>query len=399
MSFLLLYKRRELHAFLASLGVDGRQAARPSSKICFCQICWFVLLLKVGVYIIAWHNSSSVDVKFFEDSKPQVDFQKIHPKLFNLASNDVLWYLEIVSKGYTLGKDSGAFYPVWPFLLRCFGCAESPWSPLIAALASVGFWILGLFLFFRWATRTASREAAWSMVLANLLLPSSMTFWIGFTESFFFFLFVTFLVFTDSRNSWVSWVASFILPMTRPVGIFIVLIPCLWWMLGLRRRFSTGCVLSFLAGWLCYFCIMWYSLGHPLAGWAAQKYHVNAPSLSYVKDIPKFISSLFNITSFHDPTGSLLDRVAFIASFWFVVRLWSIRPSWCITTAAMLLIPAMTNQFLSFSRFTIVAIPLLFPIGMVLQRLRPGWMGACIALAMAVQYYLIHQYFSFGWGT
>ena len=362
-------------------------------------ICASILLFKVVVYGLAWLNSASVDARFFEGSKPRIDFNRIKPGVLNLASQDVLWYLEIVSRGYSSGRDSGAFYPAWPFFLRWIGCADSAWSPLIAAGASTVFWCLGLMVVFHWASRTLSRPVAWSMVLANLLLPSSMTFWIGFTESLFFFLFVSFMAFADDRRLWVSWVAAILLPITRPVGVFVVIIPGVWWLLGHRRAFAAKCIVGFFLGWSIYFGIMWHHLGHPFAGWAAQRFHVNAPSLAYVTDLPRFLASLCHVTSFHDPTGSLLDRLVFIASFWGVVRLWRIRPSWCVATAAMLLIPAMTNQFLSFSRFSIVAIPLLLPIGQTLLRLRPRWLCLCVGLSLATQYHLIHRFFSFGWGT
>jgi len=378
-------------------GVD--RMIDPILRYRIAWICIPILLIKIGVYGLAWLNSAAVDAQYFEGSKPRIDFNKINPEVLKLASQDVLWYLEIVSKGYSSGKDSGAFYPAWPFFLRWIGCADSAWSPLIAAGVSTIFWCLGLVIFFRWAATTLSREVAWSLVLANLLLPSSMTFWIGFTESLFFFLFVVFVTFADDRRAWICWLTALILPLTRPVGVFVVIIPGVWWLLGHRRVFASVCILCFLVGWSIYFGIMWYHLGHPLADWAAQRFHVNSPSLSYLKDVPRFLGNLFHVTSFHDPTGSLLDRLVFIGSFWGVVRLWSIRPSWCVTTGAMLLIPAMTNQFLSFSRFTIVAIPLLLPIGQMLMRLRFRWLCLWIALSLATQYHLIHRFFTFGWGT
>ena len=179
----------------------------------------------------------------------------------------------------------------------------------------------------------------------------------------------------------------------------MVLIPLMWWILGIRRLFSVFCILGFLAGFLFYFVIMWYSLGSPFAGWAAQSFHVNKPSLSYVLDLPKFIDSLFNITSFHDPKGSFLDRLVFVVSFWCVVRLWRIRPSWCAVSMLMLLVPAMTNQFLSFSRFTIVVVPLLIPMSEILLQLRWPALSTFVVGSLATQYYLISRFFSFEWAT
>ena len=398
-SILSLFRNHEVSDSLIAGAKVQAQGSRPVSDFSLGYLCGVVLLVKIGVYLLALYNALGVNIDVIEYARPRWNYKRIEPSLLHLASCDVQWYLEIVSIGYSPGKDSGAFYPAWPMILRLLGCQESAWSPLIAAVASGVLWSAGLVLLFRWASATLSKPIAWSMVLANLLLPSSMTFWIGFTESLFFLLFVSFLAFAEGRRFWISWIAAFCLSLTRPVGIFLIVIPGVWWLLNLRRRFATGCILSFLAGWSVYFAIMWTTMGHPLAGWAAQKYHINEPSLRYVTDIPRFLNSLFNITSFHNPTGSLLDRVAFVAAFWGILRLWKIRPSWCLATQLMLLIPAMTNQFLSFSRFTIVAIPLLVPIGEMLLRLRLRWLCLWISLSLATQYYLIHQFFTFGWGT
>lgn len=363
------------------------------------RVCYGVILLKLIMYLVAWGRSATFQAEYYQDSRPRVDFSRIPPPLRSLASYDALWYLELVSHGYSPGRESAAFYPAWPLLLKLLGCADCGWSPLIAAGLSTLLWAMGIGVLFRWCSETFSCVTAWSVVLANLLLPSSMTFWVGFTESLFFFLYACLLAFSDGAKPWVAWGSAFLLSLTRPVGIFLMIIPAIGWLMGIRRRFAGACVLAFLAGWMVYFVVMWICLGHPLAGWEAQKLHVNQPSLRYVMDIPKFLRSFVHVTSLHDPTGSFLDRLVFVGSFWGVIRLWRWQPIWCLATMAMLLIPAMTNQFLSFSRFTIVAIPLLFPIGDWLLKMPFYLLSIWILLAMAAQYHLISQYFSAGWGT
>lgn len=358
-----------------------------------------VVLLKLMLYLVAWGRSATFPPEYYQGSRPNVDFSNIHAPLRSLVSYDALWYLELVAHGYSPGRESGAFYPAWPLLLKLLGCADGRWGPLVAAGGSALLWVLGIVVLFRWCSASFSSETAWSVVLANLLLPSSMTFWIGFTESLFFCLYACLLAFSDGKKPWLAWGAAFLLSLTRPVGIFLLIIPAIGWLLGIRRWFSAGCIVAFLAGWMVYFVVMWCCLGHPLAGWEAQKLHVNQPSLRYVADIPKFLKSFVNITSLHDPTGSFLDRLMFVGSFWGIIRLWRWQPTWCFATLAMLLIPAMTNQFLSFSRFTVVAIPLLFPMGELLLKTAWPLLVCWILLAMAVQYYLISQYFSAGWGT
>jgi hypothetical protein len=65
----------------------------------------------------------------------------------------------------------------------------------------------------------------------------------------------------------------------------------------------------------------------------------------------------------------------------------------------MLLVPAMTNQFLSFSRFTIVVVPLLIPMSEILLQLRWPALSTLVVGSLATQYYLISRFFSFEWAT
>ena len=363
------------------------------------SICSVVLVSKIIIFIIAWCAAPSVPESLFDEMQVPLDYCRFPTAIRKFAAFDAGWYLSLVDNSYKNSKGAAAFYPLWPFLLRTFGCANNPWAPVISAGLSAVFWCSGIGLIFVWVSKEFSHETAWWILLANLLLPSSMTYWLGFTESLFVLLFAAFLRYANTEKYWITLLAALLLPLVRPVGIFVISLPLIWWFVGLRRSRSMYCVMVFLAGWLSYFSIMWFNLGSPMAGWDAQKYHVNQPSLYYIFDIPKLVDSLFYITSFHDPKGSLLDRTMFVVAFWCICRLWRFRPSWCLVSILMLLVPAMTNQFLSFSRFTIVVIPLLFPMAELLSKIRRFWLTALIGGLLLVQYYLIDRFFRFEWAT
>lgn len=369
---------------------------------------FYVLVLKMMIYVISFIGTpvleKIVEKKYVGIAKSAV----IQSALLQFYHFDNFGYLNLASDGYSNSLPAfTALYPAWPMLLRIFGCGKYDgiyesglyWSPFVSALISMGFWAIGLLLLFRWAARTMSLRMAWSIVLANILLPSSMTFWIGFSESLFFLLFVCFLVFGDSARPWLAWIAAFFLSLTRPVGIMILIIPVVSVLINSRRNIAIGSVFGFLSGWVVYFGIMWYTMDNPLAGWIAQKYHTNQPSLLYILEVQKFFHSFVLVKSFHDPVGSFLDRFVFVLVCICLLRLWFIRPSWCLTAFSMLLIPAMTNQFLSFSRFTIVVIPLLVPLGLFILNLNKSWLICLILLSLGAQYYLIYSYFCGNWAT
>lgn len=372
------------------------------------NICCYVCFLKIMIYAVTFYGTPLIDQIEKKNGVGIAKFPIISAASVQLYHCDNIYYLGLASHGYSQSFSKyAAFYPAWPMLLRFFGCGEFDgmyesgfyWSPLVSAVISIVFWAAGLFLLFRWATRTMSSRMAWSIVLANLLLPSSMTFWIGFSESLFFFLFVCFLVFSDGARPWLAWIAAFFLSLTRPVGIMVLIIPAVSVLIDHRRKVAIGSVFGFLLGWVVYFGTMWYTMGDPLSGWIAQKFYTNQPSLLYLFEMKKFFNSFMLVKSFHDPVGSFLDRFVFILAVICVLRLWLIRPSWCLAACCMLLIPAITNQFLSFSRFTIVVIPLLVPIGLALLQMKKHWLFCVIALSLGTQYYLIYSYFSGEWGT
>ena len=386
---------------------EDDEFSRKKSNLCR-DLVFYVLALKIAIYIVAFLGTPVMEQLARKSDFGITNKTTIYVALLQFFHCDNLGYLGIASDGYSHSLPGvTALYPAWPMLLRIFGCGKFDgidesgfyWSPLVSAVISIVFWATGLFLLFRWAKRTMSSRVAWSMVLANLLLPSSMTFWIGFSESLFFFLFVCFLVFSDGARPWLAWIAAFFLSLTRPVGIMVLIIPAVSVLIDHRRKVAIGSVFGFLLGWVVYFGTMWYTMGDPLDGWIAQKYHTNQPSLLYLLEIKKFFNSFLLVKSFHDPVGSFVDRFVFILAIICVLRLWMIRPSWCLSACCMLLIPAMTNQFLSFSRFTIVVIPLLVPIGLALLQMKKHWLFCVIAFSLGTQYYLIYSYFSGEWGT
>jgi hypothetical protein len=399
-------KSNYLVSVVKKVGEDDEFSRKKTNT--FRGLVFYVFALKIAIYSVAFIGTPIMEQLARKSDFGITNISVIYVALLQFFHCDNLGYLGLASHGYSQSFSKyAALYPAWPMLLRFFGCGEFDgmyesgfyWSPLVSAVISILFWAAGLFLLFRWATRTMASRMAWSIVLANLLLPSSMTFWIGFSESLFFFLFVCFLVFSDGARPWLAWIAAFFLSLTRPVGIMVLIIPAVSVLIDHRRKVAIGSVFGFLLGWVVYFGIMWYTMGDPLDGWIAQKYHTNQPSLLYLFEMKKFFNSFLLVKSFHDPVGSFLDRFVFILAIICVLRLWLIRPSWCLSACCMLLIPAMTNQFLSFSRFTIVVIPLLVPIGLALLQMKKHWLFCVIALSLGTQYYLIYSYFSREWGT
>jgi hypothetical protein len=316
-----------------------------------------------------------------------------------LACMDAEYYLHLAAHHYSSGHPSAAFYPAWPYLLRCLSVPGNKLAPVWASTLAFGLWLSGCIVFFAWAGPTLGQEMAYAGILFNLLLPSSMFFWVGYSESLFFLLVCTFFCFSETRYWHLSALASFFLPLTRPVGVFVVVVPLLWLVARCRPKTAFLCLFSGLLGFSTYAVMMWSQTGDPFEGFRAQRHFVNTPSLYHFAHPMEFGRRFFDIAELHHPTASLLDRVMFVGSMVLLVPLWRMRTSWCLWAGLMLVLPAWANWFLSFSRFTIVVLPLCLSGGALLLRCRLWELGWIAMVSLAVQGYLTMRFLSFQWAN
>jgi hypothetical protein len=122
---------------------------------------------------------------------------------------DVGHYLWIAQHGYNPDNPSNAFYPLWPAILKISGISASPNAPAFAALTAFALWAWSMRRLYLWIQKRFGEPVAWSTLLVFLLLPSSIFFWVGFTESLFLALFVTYLTGLRSINRFPALAAAY----------------------------------------------------------------------------------------------------------------------------------------------------------------------------------------------
>ena len=320
--------------------------------------------------------------------------------LSRLACTDAADYIYLAKTGYKSGSRFCAFYPLWPFILRYSGAAESSIAPLYSTGISILFWGLGSLILYKWIRDTTDPNLANSIILTLLALPSSIFFWLGYTESLFFFLTVIYVTKSESPRWWPSVIAIGLIPLTRPVGIFVIAAPALALLVKTNNRsrlfFQLG---SCLVGYLCYLIILWLATGNPTEGFRAQQFYTNQPNLYHFLNPLELIDRYFSIDGWHTPKGSILDRLTF---FWYILLLfplWKIRPIWFFWALPMVAVPAFTNWFLSFSRFTIVILPLTLSLGFWLHFCDRRFFRLFLLFGLINQLYLLNLYFSFDWAS
>src|SRR6185312_7732619 len=144
------------------------------------------------------------------------------------ATWDSAHYLRLSYDGYQAGSLSCAFYPLWPGAIH-LAAAPLGGRPLLAgmllanALSIVGFW-----LFYRLVERHYTPAVARDSLILMLTFPGALFFSFPYTEALYLvLLMVLFWGLELKRWSWTA-VAGFLLPLARPVGIFLIA-PLAWY--------------------------------------------------------------------------------------------------------------------------------------------------------------------------
>ncbi len=281
-------------------------------------------------------------------------------------------YLYVSEFGYREGTMSTAFYPLWPFLIRAgsYLCGE---SHLIAGLILANlFSVLGALVFYYLVFVTLSPRQAEAAILLLLAYPGAIFFSFVYSESLFLLLSVLLFVFFHHHNLVGVSVCAFLLPLARPTGI-LILIPLAYWVFIEMRKDEKHNFLRFasllapLGGFLCYLLIMLLATGDAFEGFHAQKlYYANA-NAGRLLDPAGFLRSFLDAGFLHGMTGSMMDRLWFLIFLTTLYPLWRMDRTLFLFALTMGLVPAVTEWFISYTRYLSVV----FPVFMVLG----GWMG------------------------
>ena len=158
-------------------------------------------------------------------------------------------------------------------------------------------------------------------------------------------------------------------------------------------------LVCFFIGFATYLSILRTATGDFFAGFRAQQYFINSPSLSHLLEPGMVVSQFFRFEELHSPQGSMLDRMMFIGSLVLIVPASRFRLGWGAVCVAIVLIPASTNWFLSFSRFSIVAIPLWIIAGIRIAKWDPFVMRVAVAYSLIIQGWLWWRFLQLQWAS
>lgn len=278
------------------------------------------------------------------------------------------YYLELASEGYRSTSSANAFYPLWPGVIRFFsfltGC-KPVW---------VGFWVsnfcslVGIWLFWKLISEEYGSKISKYTLCFLMAFPGALFFCMLYTESLFFLLVIVAFYAMRKEYWFLVGIAVFLLPLTRAVGVFI-LVPLAWQLWEEKKLFKNWLLLLVpLAGYGAYFGLMYIFTGNALAGFDAQKAYPHAPSIANIFNLSGFWNNFTNMQSIYGMRNSILDRAFFLLLLALLPFVWKLNRTWFFYTLLMGVVPAMTSWFMSYRRYIIVCFPIFVVLAIQMEK-------------------------------
>lgn len=134
---------------------------------------------------------------------------------------DAQWYLRIASDGYRTDDGSGAFFPLYPILVRVVGLLTGGRWLLAAYVVANLALIVALVLLFRLTALEMSEAHARRVVLYACVFPTGFFLFAPYTESLFLALSIGCLYAARRRVWWVAAVLGVLAAATRSPGVLL----------------------------------------------------------------------------------------------------------------------------------------------------------------------------------
>jgi 4-amino-4-deoxy-L-arabinose transferase-like glycosyltransferase len=194
-----------------------------------CVSLWFVL--RVVSVVVVW-------VAFY--LKPRTPGIMVVTSLSRFLFEpwyrwDVLYYAEIVSRGYQPGAPTTNFHPLYPWISAIVAVIFR--EPVLSLLVVAS--LAGLFLtiqFYRLAKLDLDDQQAWQATALMLVWPASVALFLPYTEPLFLLLSVHCFYLARQRKFWLAGLFGALATLTRQQGLFLAL-PLAWeiWEAAERR--------------------------------------------------------------------------------------------------------------------------------------------------------------------
>lgn len=300
-------------------------------------------------------------------------------------------YLYIAKHGYEKFSIVNAHYPLYPLLIRLFTKITGIDYFFIGLTLSSLFSILSSLLLFLYTRNITDEKIAFLTTLFYLVFPSSFHTSLIYSESTFVLLLLSFFYFKQTQKNILVNLSSFLLPLSRPQGVFILLPIIIEIILNIKNKekyknfqFFLSCIL----GLFCYFSIMYYYTGDFFSGFKAQQLYISKHSLYYFIHPVEWFYNNFIAKDFyiHGFNNSIIDRVFFVFAIFSLYYIYiNFNFSIFLFSVIMIMVPALSDSFTSFSRYILPVFPIYISIA---KNFKTGYLFI-ILLSFAIQTFFL----------
>jgi hypothetical protein len=335
----------------------------------------------------------------------------------HFASWDAEHYLYIAAHGYEAGASRCAYYPLFPLMIRYFSMITGV-SQLISGmiLANV-FSLAGWCLFFIIVCRRLGESTGKLALVLLVTFPGALFFQFVYSESLFFLLLMLLVLGLEKDRFGLTFLAAFLLPLTRAVGIFCIFplfwhvmtnsLPSLWERLNGQIRWSRGnngvgelaqarqhmkavtlrnhfifawLLLAPICGCTGYLMLMQKWTGNAFESVEAQK-QIGFQSFANIFNVSGFLTTFYSAPNYGDAGSSFcrtsfIDRVFFVLLLYSIPTIWRLEKSWLLWALFLGVVPAMSGMYISYTRFASVVFPLFVALAVYFNR--PGRLFRCL---------------------
>lgn len=287
---------------------------------------------------------------------------------------DAQHYLYLSEKGYSVGQESNRFSPLYPFLI--FLTSKIGIATIWASyLLSTVFSFFSAVLLFLLAKKIFAKDSiGYLSVFLFLSFPSAFFLALPYTESLFLFLSLLVFYFLEEKKYVPSFIAGFLLPLTRPTGVFI-LVPIFFYLvttkikvnkislptfnkkIELKFSYLYLLLLSPIFGVAAYFLLMTYLLQDPLAGVKGLS-SLSTWNLANVLDpfglLKSFLSGPYVLHAFQ---SSIIDKMFFILFLIVLPFVYRLLPRHYFYYALAIGLVPLFGSFTSYTRYLLPAFP------------------------------------------
>jgi hypothetical protein len=342
----------------------------------------------------------------FQDQNYQANYHFPADAKSGLSSHFKTWdaqfYLSLAEQGYEPNQARNAFYPLFPFLIFIASflfCGNSLLAGLVLSALFTTAALAYLFLLVR--ENYGEKIATWTCLF---LLSFPMAFYSGlvYSESLFLMLSVMLFHYLRKGNSAAAAVCGFLLPLTRPTGILVVipaLVECFNKSgIGKRRpiRGRLAVPSGFALGLAAYLGLMHIFTGSAFGGFEAQKAFVASHSVAYFLQPWKWVQDNFlhGDFSLNGVQTGLLNEAVFLAAVVIAVFSWKkLDRTFWVYLLVIGILPALSGYLTAYARFASVVFPFFIFLALTLKKHPEYFFWLCLLLqALFVLMHSLNHY-------